>query len=157
MEMRRDSKKDGAAQASMPSARKTRTRANHVGNEERDSGGSLTLAGDFRRRSLPCTTPENLSGPGVPAAARSLGPCRRRRQVGGRNRWGPGGPRSLAPAYRRRSLDRPAGGARWSGWRRGSRGGVGVDACWSAGRCGPVGSLLLRSEPLYRGRLVVDP
>jgi hypothetical protein len=60
MKLRCDSEKDGAAQASVSSARKTRTRPKHVGDEEQDSGDSLNLAADFRRCSLPCTTPEKI-------------------------------------------------------------------------------------------------
>jgi hypothetical protein len=141
MKLRRDSKKDGAAQASVSSARKTRTWPKHVGDEEQDSGGSLNLAADFHRRSLPCTTSEkffqnrrtSLPRAGVPTAARSLGPRRRRRQVGGEI---DGDPAGLAPSRRptatARSLSPPEGLAGQGGC--GGRGGgveIGEEAGWS--------------------------
>jgi hypothetical protein len=128
-----------------------------------------------RRASLPPA--------GVPAAARSLGPRRRRRRRIDRDRRASlprvGVPPPLAHSARRRcsllgaeaeKSGRRRGGRGGggeigaeggrSGRRRGGRGGggaVGVEARWSARRCWPVGSLLPWSEPLYRGRLVVDP
>jgi hypothetical protein len=178
MKLRRDSQKDGAAQASVSSTRKTRTRSNHVGDEEQDSGGSLNLAADFRRRSLPCTTPEkffqirrtSLPRAGVPAAARALRPRRRRRQVGGEI---DGDPAGLAPSRRPTAAARSLGPPEVLAG-RGGGGEIGPEpgkmgrwrVCRGAGRafreleCGQVRAgrgRLVQSEPLYRGRLVVDP
>jgi hypothetical protein len=127
--------------------------------KSRTRGGSLNLAADFRRHSLPCTTPEkffqnrrtSLPRAGVPATARSLGPRRRRRQVGAEI---DGDPAGLAPSHW------PTATAR-SAHRRGSLVGmdvvVGVEAGKSERRRGGQGGHALECGQVRAARVVPPP
>jgi hypothetical protein len=159
MKLRHDFEKDGAAQATVSLAR------NHVGDEDQDSGGSVNITGDFRRRSLPCAD-ENYAEPACLAPSRRH---TRRRSLAwpapeketGNPRVNRQGPAGLTPSRRRtaaaRSLGPPevlagrGGGreigaeARKTGQRRGGRGGGGaVEAL----ECGQVRAGRVATRPV---------
>jgi hypothetical protein len=145
----------------------------HVGDEDQDSGGSVNLAGDFRRRSLPCAgeisrSPANLAPSrrrtrrrslAWPAPEKETGNRRGNRQDRDRRASLPrvGVPPPLARSARRR-CSLVGVGAGKSGKSRGKRGGggaVGAEAGrsgrWSSGRCGPVGVVSSGRNPYIGG------
>jgi hypothetical protein len=143
----------------------------HVGDEDQDSGGSVNLAGDFRRRSLPCAgeisrSPANLAPSrrrtrrrslAWPAPEKETGNRRGNRQDRDRRASLPrvGVPPPLAHSARRR-CSLVGAEAEKSGRRRGDRGGggeIGAEAGRSGRRRGNRGGGALECAQVRAGRV----